>query len=94
MDRALIIEWLAAEGIVTYRSYKADGHLPLPGRLLATSGVFVLLALLAEAGPGARQLAVTLGGGFVIAAGFGIAQNLGQPKAPATGAAKTGAVTA
>jgi hypothetical protein len=92
MIRLLLTEWLVAEGIIFYRDVKSDGHVPLPGQLLAASGVFVLLALLAEAGPGAAQLAGTLGGGFVLAAGLNLfakvsttAAGQAQPKTGAQG---------
>ena len=72
MDRLLIVEWLAAEGIVMYRGVSKNHYPPMPGQLLATSGAFVLLALLAETGPGAAQLAGILGGGFIAAAALNL----------------------
>lgn len=70
--------WLVGEGIIVYRSYKNNFTIsnnkrtqlntpPGPGQLLMTSGVFVLLALLAES-ERARTLAVMLAWGFDIAA--------------------------
>jgi hypothetical protein len=59
--------WLVGEGIIIYRSVKRDKAPPGPGQLLLSSGVFVMLALLAEA-PKARPLAITLAWGFNIAA--------------------------
>lgn len=81
MLRLLLVEWLVAEGIIFYRATTREHHVPMPGQLLAASGVFVLLALLAEAGPGAAQLAATLGGGFVMAAGLNLFQRVGQAAA-------------
>lgn len=81
MTRVLLAEWLIAEGIIFYRDYTRLHHIPMPGQLLAASGVFVLLALLAEAGPGAAQLASTLGGGFVIAAGLNLFAKIGTTAA-------------
>ena len=78
MMRGLIVSWGVAEGIVCYRSIKGGGP-PLPGMLLATSGAFVLLALLAEAAP---ELAVAIGVGIDIAAVF-------QSWPGSTGAAST-----
>lgn len=66
------MEWLVAEGIVIWRSFKKNHHPPLPGQLLATSGAFVLLGLLSEAGPEAARFSGIFGGGLVIAASFGI----------------------
>jgi len=58
---------LVGEGIVIYRAVKDQKSPPGPGQLLFSSGVFVLLALLAESEK-ARPLAVTLAWGFDIAA--------------------------
>lgn len=62
-----IAAWLVGEGIIVYRSVKRLKAPPGPGQLLLSSGVFVMLALLAEA-PSARKLAITLAWGFDIAA--------------------------
>jgi hypothetical protein len=67
MGGAFVMAWLVGEGIIIYRSVKVQKCPPGPGQLLLTSGVFVLLGLLAEA-PSARPLAVTLAWGFDIAA--------------------------
>lgn len=72
MDRLLIVEWLAAEAVVMYRGAVKLHYAPMPGQLLATSGVFVLLALLAEGGPNAARLAGLLGGGFLAAAALNL----------------------
>lgn len=63
----IVLAWLVGEGILTYRSFKDDHRPPLPGQLLAASGIFVMLALLAEAQQ-ARFLAGALAWGFDIAA--------------------------
>lgn len=63
--------WLVGEGIVIYRSVKNQKAPPGPGQLLFSSGVFVMLALLAESEK-ARPLAVTLAWGFDIAALFNL----------------------
>lgn len=62
-----IAAWLVGEGIIVYRSVKVQKAPPSPGQLLLSSGLFVMLAILAEA-PNARKLAVTLAWGFDIAA--------------------------
>lgn len=76
---AFIMAWMVAEGIIVYRSMKrpekgqtvAEAKTvvipPSPVQLLFSSGVFVMLALLAEV-PKARPLAITLAVGFDIAA--------------------------
>jgi hypothetical protein len=63
----LVMAWLVGEGIIIYRSVKNQKAPPGPGQLLLSSGVFVLLGLLAESEK-ARPLAVTLAWGFDIAA--------------------------
>lgn len=61
----LILAWLTGEGLMIYREIGREHRPPLPADLLATSGLFVLLALLAEA---YSTLANTLAWGFVLAA--------------------------
>lgn len=63
----LVLAWLTGEGIIFYRSWKQDQRLPVPGQLLAASGVFILLGFLAQA-PKAQFLASALAWGFDIAA--------------------------
>ena len=77
-----IAAWLVGEGIIVYRSVKHQKVPPGPGQLLLSSGVFVMLALLAEA-PNARKLAVTLAWGFDIAALLNL-WGTGGPKASTT----------
>ena len=62
-----VFAWLIGEGIIVYRSVKVRHIPPGPGELLYSSGLFVLLALLAEARQ-ARFLATALAYGFDIAA--------------------------
>jgi len=72
MKALLLTEWLVAEGILIYRGFKTNGRPPLPGQLLAASGVFVLLGIIAEFGPGATNLASVFGAGVDIAAAMNI----------------------
>lgn len=67
-----ITAWLIGEGIVSYRAIKQTHMPPVPGALLATSGIFVLLAVLAESEQ-ARPLATVLAYGFDIAAFMNVA---------------------
>lgn len=62
---SLILAWLTGEGLMIYRQVTREHRPPLPAELLSTSGLFVLLALLAEA---YSPLANTLAWGFVLAA--------------------------
>lgn len=61
----MIIAWLTGETIMCYRIVTKEHRPPLPAEVLSTSGLFVLLALLAEAQP---TLAATLAWGFDLAA--------------------------
>lgn len=63
----LVTAWLVGEGIIIYRAVRLTHAPPMPGALLASSGLFVLLALLATA-ERARFLATALAWGFDIAA--------------------------
>lgn len=78
-----VLAWLAGEGIVTYRWAKA-GAPPTVGALAAASGIFVLLAVVAEYTP-ARTLATLLAWGVDVAAllqilpGTSTAQGTGWP---------------
>lgn len=67
---ALLAAWLVGEGIITYRTVARQHRPPMPGELLASSGAFVLLALLAEWQAG---LAVTIAVGLDIAAFLNLA---------------------
>jgi hypothetical protein len=80
---AFIAAWLTGEGIIIYRSVKEQKAPPGPGQLLLSSGVFVMLALLAEA-KSAKPLATTLAWGFVTAAWLNIG-NIGNKKTKSTG---------
>lgn len=64
---AFVLAWLLGEGIIVYRSVTKNHHPPMPGTLIAPSGIFILLALLAES-DAARPLAVTLAYAFDFAA--------------------------
>lgn len=71
-DSALLGAWAVGEGIIVYRTVAREHRPPVPGELLATSGLFVVLALLAQWQP---KLAVTLGIGLDIAAFLNLAQS-------------------
>ena len=63
----LILAWAVGEGIIVYRSVTKQHHPPVPGALLGSAGLFVLLALIAESDK-ARPVAVALAFGFDVAA--------------------------
>ncbi len=61
----LILAWMVGEGIMTYRIVTQQSRPPLPGELLASSGLYVLLGFLAEA---QSELASLLAWGINLAA--------------------------
>lgn len=63
----ITLAWLIGEGIIVARSVVRDKRPPSPGALLASSGFFVLLALVAEYQP-ARTAATLIAFGVDIAA--------------------------
>jgi hypothetical protein len=81
--------WLIGEGIIVVRSVRSNHAPPMPGALIASSGIFALLALLAES-DSARPLAVALAAGFDLAAFMNLAPSItgggaAKPAARATG---------
>ena len=80
----IIVAWLLGEGIITYRAVGKKHRPPLPGELLASSGLFALLGLLHMAQP---SLATTLAFGFDAAAWVNLF-GAGQPGIPGAPAAK------
>ena len=64
--RGILLAWLAGVGLITWRSVKRDRK-PVPaGQYAAASGLYVLLALVAEYQP-AAPVAVLLAWGFDLA---------------------------
>lgn len=97
MGRAsLTAAWLFGLGLITYRNIARNHQPPVPGQLLAASGLFALLALAAEYQPAAAPAALAAWG-FDLAALLGILPgDLAGPakaKAPAKGAARPAAGT-
>lgn len=66
----LIAAWIVGEGIVIYRVVARQHRPPMPGELLASSGLFVMLGLLSMAQP---KLANLLAWGFDAAAFLNLA---------------------
>jgi hypothetical protein len=85
----LVTAWLVGEGIMVYRTVEKDKRPPLPGELLATSGLFLLLGLLSEA---SAEMAALLAWGFDLAAFMNLAPSLFNTTGAA--AAKGGAAGA
>lgn len=84
---AFMAFWLIGESVIIYRSVAKNHRPPMPGELLASAGIFALLALLAESQQ-ARPVAVALAAGFDIAAFMNLFPPVTGPAkstAPATG---------
>jgi hypothetical protein len=79
------LAWLIGEGIIVVRSVRANHAPPMPGSLIASSGIFALLALLAESDT-ARPLAVALAFGFDLAAFMNLAPPVTGPSGAEKGA--------
>jgi hypothetical protein len=63
----IVLAWALGMGVIVYRSAARDHHIPVPGQLLAASGLFALLGIVAEYGP-ARPVAAVAAWGFDLAA--------------------------
>ena len=57
MRGGLVTAWLFGMGLITWQSIAKEHHPPIPGRMLAASGFFALLALGAEYPPAAGAMA-------------------------------------
>jgi hypothetical protein len=62
----LILAWVIGEGIIVWRSAVKDHQPPVPGQMLAATGLFALLAVAAEYQP-ARTAATLFAFGVDIA---------------------------
>lgn len=71
----IVLAWLAGEGIIIYRSYKLYHRPPMPGQLLASTGLFAALGLLGK-NQETKFLAGALAWGFVIAAFYDVAPQM------------------
>jgi hypothetical protein len=71
----IVLAWLAGESLIFYRSFKNDKRPPLPGQLLASSGVFAVLGLLGSA-QSMTFIAGALAWGFDIAAFMNVAPEM------------------
>jgi hypothetical protein len=67
MRSGIILAWLIGEGIIVWRSVAKNHRPPMPGTLLVSSGMFALLAVLAEYEP-ARGAATAIAFGLDLAA--------------------------
>lgn len=69
MSRGVLLAWVAGVGLITWRGVKANKKPVSAGQYLAASGVYAMLALLAEYQP-AATVAALLAWGFDLAVFF------------------------
>lgn len=67
MKGALAGAWLAATGLVIWRQVRGNPHLPVPGTLLAVTGVFVLFGVAGDVVPAAQPVIAVTAWGLVVA---------------------------
>jgi hypothetical protein len=79
-----VLAWLVGEGLMGYRAVVKNRRPPYPSEILVTSGVFLLLGILAEAEP---KIATYLAWGLDTASFLNLYPTIGAPAAQ--GAAKT-----
>jgi hypothetical protein len=89
----IVLAWLVGEGIITYRAIVKDHAPPIPGDLLAATGLFALLALVGEYQP-ARGVATLFAFGVDIAVLMQVLPGSGTKNAIKPTAAKTTAAKA
>jgi hypothetical protein len=73
--QGIVLAWLAGEAMIIYRSFKNNHRPPMPGQLLASSGLFAALGLLGESSQ-ASFLAGALAWGFDAAAFLNLAPEI------------------
>jgi len=64
---SVVLAWLAGQGIIWYRTFRDTGGPPMPGQLLAATGLYVALAVVAD-NEDTRLLAQAGAWGFTAAA--------------------------
>jgi hypothetical protein len=65
---ALALAWITGQGIIVWQSVAREHHPPIPGRLLGSSAVFGVLAVIAEFGPQSARAAALAAWAFDLAA--------------------------
>lgn len=92
MKGALAGAWLLGMGIVTWRQVKGGAHLPVPGALLAVTGLFAVLGVVSDVMPASRTFIVVTAYGLDVAGVFnlwpaGLGGQVQQAAATGTGQA-------
>ncbi len=91
MRGGLLAAWLAGMGIVTWRMVHRDHRLPVPGQMMAITGLFAAGALTADVWPASATLVTVTLWGLDVAALLnalpaGLAQQIGTATAAEAGA--------
>lgn len=69
MKAGLLAAWLVGESLLIWRIVHRDHHMPVPGELIAVTGLFAGLAVIADVFPTTTGL-VTVGAWGLDLAGF------------------------
>jgi len=69
---ALAGAWLAGTGLVIWRQLRGGQHLPVPGALLAVTGLFAALGIVADVVPASRTFVVVTAWGIDVAGLFNL----------------------
>jgi len=72
MKGALAGAWLLGLGIVTWRQVKGGAHLPVPGALLAVTGLFAVLGVVVDVVPRSGTFVVVTAYGLDVAGVFNL----------------------
>ena len=67
MDGSLFAAFLVGEGVVIWRIVQRWHKVPVPAQLLGVTGLFIGLALIADAVPNARRTVTVLAWGLDVA---------------------------
>lgn len=95
MKGALAGAWLAGTGLVVWRQLRGNPHLPVPGQLLAVTGIFAMFGVVADVVPASRTFIVATAWGLDVAGLFNLwpAGLGGQVQAAAAAGTEDSAVT-
>lgn len=72
MKGALAGAWLAGTGIVMWRQLRGNPHLPVPGTLLAVTGIFAMFGVVADVVPASRTFITVTAWGLDVAGLFNL----------------------
>ncbi len=96
--RGLAGAWVAGEALVIWRQVHRDHHMPVPGQLIAVTGLFAVFALTADIVPAAAGVITAVAWGLDVAGLLnlwpaGLGGQVTKAAASGTQAAKQAATT-